>query len=422
MSSAPAGAPGRWRGWLGSIGVQGLGALATLAVGLLIAALQGPQAQGRYGLVRSSADLLLALGLLGLPQGIVHMLNHLRAAPLRVERWMWRYGLALLLGAALALAGCQAASSQAVADPTALLALAVGVLGWVVHALQRAFVLCRGGTRRFSWLTVVPALTLLAAVAVLARLGSQRYEFAVAFSGVLSACAGAWMLRPLQRESAWAQGAAPRWPLMLSPSLHALAQTSALALQPFLALQLLQHAHPAGAELGWFVFAGYVYQAFALPAGFVVPLLFARASRAAGQGARLDLQSRVRATGWFTTLGALVAAALLPWAVPRLFGPAYDGAVGACVVLALCGPALVVGRLHTALLLGEGRFATVTALFLLRAALVPLGMLAFWRWTPLSPVTGAAAGWALAEAVTSGVQALLHAAPGPAPKRQSTPP
>lgn len=436
---AVVGVPGeRRRRWLGSVGVQGLGAAATLAVGLLIAAAQGPQAQGRYGLVRSTADLLLALGLFGLPQGVVHLLNHLRAAPRRVGRWMVRYSALLAVLAALLLGGLwlagidplrpapsiraaaaggdgapAAPSSDGAALLLSMLALAVGVLGWVVHGLQRVFVLCRGSTPLFSWLTVVPSLSLLAAVALLASVDSRRYELAVAFSGLASAACGALALRPLRRDAGWRQGHEPAGSALLVPSLHALVQTASLALQPWLALQLLQQRLPPGSHaLGWFVFAGYVYQAFALPASFVAPLLYARASRAAGSGDGWTAWASggpIRAAGWASLGASLIAAALLPLAVPALFGPAYAGAAGACVAMALCGPALLVGRLHTALLLGEGRFASVTGLFALRAALVPLCMLALWRWTPLAAATAAAAGLALAESTASGLQAALRA-------------
>ena len=71
--------------------VQGLGSAATLLLGLLIAWFQGPQAQGYYGVVRSAADLLVAIALLGLPQGLVHLLNHERVRPQTLQSGLARY-------------------------------------------------------------------------------------------------------------------------------------------------------------------------------------------------------------------------------------------------------------------------------------------------------------------------------------------
>ena len=91
----------RMRGtlWAG-VAVQALGALATLCIGIVIAGWQGPAAQGQYGLVRSTADLVLALALFGLPQSLVHAINQQRAEPgraaglepfdMRQLCWPWR--------------------------------------------------------------------------------------------------------------------------------------------------------------------------------------------------------------------------------------------------------------------------------------------------------------------------------------------
>lgn len=396
-----------------SLAVQGLGSLATLALGLLIAWAQGPQAQGHYGLVRTTADLLLALTLLGLPQGLVHVIHHLQASPSALWSALRRY-CAALAGAAVALAlafDLGALPPWLPADlhgPGTTAALAVGVLGWTVHGLQRSMVLCLGSTLSFSWLTSAPALTLLLAVSALLAMDSSRYEWAVAVSGVCSLLWGGLVMRPLQSDRRWTVGAPTPWPSLLAAGLHATLQTVAVALQPWLALWLLRALGATPQELGWFVLAGYVQQVFALPANFVMPLLFARASRAAGAKQFYDVRSPLVAAGVLTVLAAGASAAVLPSVLPAVLGPAYLPALDACLYMALAGPAVLLGRLGSALLLGQGRFQLVTLLLALRvmlmgaAIVLPLDTAArAILGIALDRVAAAALAWALSELLTT---------------------
>ena len=389
--------------------VQGAGAASTFAVGIAIAAWQGPQAQGHYGWVRSAADLLLALALFGFPQGLVQALNRRGASAAALEGLSWRYAALLLVPAALlplALAAGGAPALHNLGGPLALAALLAGSVGWVLHNLLRAFVLCRAGALQFAWISVAPALTLLAAVAALLAAGSQRHELALLASGTASAALAAWQLCRLRRHPEWRVGDTPRLGALLHDGTHAFAQSAALALQPWLTLWLLQRQGASAAQLGEFVFAAYVLQAFALPTTFVAPLLFARISQAAGAGREVAVGRPLAAVVALAALAALGAAVTLPWAVTAGFGAAYAAAVPACVVLALAGPLVVFNRIGVSVLFGRGRFAAASVHAAVRAAAVPAALWAAWQAAALGPVTGAAVGWLLAEGVCAVVLAV----------------
>jgi O-antigen/teichoic acid export membrane protein len=407
------------RSLIGSVAVQALGAGATFAVGIAIALLQGPEAQGRYGLVRSAADLLLALALFGLPQSMVHALNRLGTSAAALERWSLRYALALLLLAlivvlAVALDDASSTLPPWLDGPYALLALLLGAVGWVLQGLQRVFVLCRASALRFGWLSVTPALTLLVAVAVLLALESQRYAFAIAASGVASALLGALQLRGLRATPGWARGGAAPWRTLWTTGTHAFAQSVAIALQPWLSFVLLRQHGASVAEVGQFVFAAYVYQAFVLPAGFVAPLLLARISAAGGAGRDYAVQDRLRRALLVTALVAGLAALSLPPLVPALFGAAYAPAVAACVWLALSGPLIVANRLGVSVLLGRARFRAASAHALLRALLVPLVVSVCLLFEPARAITAAAFAWWLIEALCAAALLLWWRAAAPA--------
>lgn len=387
------------RSLLGSVAIQGLGAVATFAIGVLIAMTQGPVAQGRYGLVRSSADLLVALALFGLPQSLVHVMNQRGTSAAALERLCHRYvaviGVTAVGACVLSLAWPDAARAVFGVDSLELLLLLLGATGWVLQGLQRVFVLCRGTAVQFGWLSVTPALSLLLAVAALLAFGSDHYEWALFGSGVASAWFGARQLRALHAAPGWREGGAPPLGELLRAGAHAFAQSAAMALQPWLSLLLLRQQGASAVEVGHFVFAAYVYQAFALPASFVAPLLFARISRAVGSGGRYEVRGAVVQALVATTLAAVACAGVLPWAVPGLFGAAYAPTVAACVVMALGGPLVVLNRLGVSVLLGQGRFRAASLHAMWRALLVPACMLPMFAAVQRGawPGVGRGMGW-----------------------------
>ena len=353
--------------------------------------------------MRTAADLLLALALFGLPQSMVHAINQRGASASALERLSWRYA-AMLLAAALVASVLFASGAGAVLLPPwlsgsgALPALLGGCVGWVLQGLLRVFALCRGTARQFAWASVMPSLMLLLGVLGLLTAGSQRYEWALALSGLASALLTAWQLRPLRARPGWAQGEPAPLAGLLVDGGHAFAQTVTQALQAWVSLHLMQWHDATVAELGRFVFAAYVLQAFGLPTSFVAPLMFARISEAAGAGRRYAAGGILTRVLGLSALAALLGVGLLPVVVPLLFGPAYVAAVPACQLLALAGPLLVANRLGVAVLFGQGRFRLATLHALLRAMAVPAGLWLAWRMGGLDVVTGAAAGWLLAEA------------------------
>jgi len=396
---------------LGSMAIQALGAAATLGIGVVVAVWQGPESQGHYGLVRSTADLLLALALFGLPQSLVHAINQQHVRPATLLRWAQRYVVAL---GALALALTLLAEATGgvwmpgwLASPWMWCALLVGSVGWVLQGLLRVFVLCRGSGIQFAWVSVMPALTLAVAVCAAVVAGRSDFELALLASGVASALLAWWQLGAVVRRADWQAGGSHQWRPLLVGGLHAFAQTLVLALQPWVSLHLIAWQGARPAEVGHFVFATYVYQIFALPVSFVAPLLFARISRAAGQGQAYSIGARLWPALASTTAGALFAAAVLPLAVPALLGPAYAPSTWACVWMALCGPALVLNRLGVSVLLGRGRFRAATAHALWRAMALPLTMLLCWAVQWADTVTTAAFAWLLVEASCAGVLWLL---------------
>ena len=375
--------------------VQAFGAVATFATGVAIAWAMGPEAQGRYGVLRATADLLLAVALFGLPQSFVHAIHQRGASPALLARASARYGaVLLLLWSVLAVAVLPLASTR---DRSwVVLALGFAVCGWLVQGLWRTLVLVLGDPVRFAWASVLPALTLLAAVLLMLAFDLPSFEWALAASGLASVLLAGCQLRPLSELPAWRQGGAVALPGLAASGLLAMAPIVALTLQPWITLVLLQRAGTGDDAIGWFVFASLVQQAFALPATFVAPLLLERVSRAVGAGASYPLRPWIPLLG-LTVAGALAAALLLPWLVPFVFGVDYEAAVPACILMAVSGPFVVAGRFVAAVLFGRGAFRSSAFHALARSLALPAAVTLALVAMPADPPAAAASAWLVVE-------------------------
>jgi O-antigen/teichoic acid export membrane protein len=387
--------------------VQAFGAVATFATGVAIAWVMGPEAQGRYGVLRAAADLLLALALFGLPQSLIHAIHQQGASPAPLARASARYGAVLLLLWSLAVLSVAGLPLSAWQDRSwTLLALGFAVCGWLVQGLWRMLVLVLGDPLRFAWASVLPALTLLATVLVMLAFEVPRFEWALATSGVASVLLARWQLRTLSGLPAWRQGGAVPLSGLAASGVLAMAPTVAVALQPWLTLMLLQRAGAGDDAIGWFVFASLVQQVFALPASFVAPLLLERVSRAARTGASYPVRPWLPVLG-LTVAGALLAALLMPWLVPVAFGAAYEAAVPACIWMAISGPFVVAGRFVAAVLFGRGAFRSAAFHALVRSLAVPAAVMLALVVMPTDRPAAAALAWLVVEVATFAFGAWL---------------
>ncbi len=367
---------------LASVAIQSLGAAATLGVGLQIAWWQGAAAQGHYGLVRTTADLIVAVLLFGFPQSLVTALQQGQVSAKSLAPLVVRYALIvglILLGIGLLWpwGGGGVAWGGPWDQRWTWLALLLGAWGWVVQGLQRVFVLCRGGALAFSWLTVAPALSLLVAVTLVMALGRQDFAWAVAASGVASAVVGAWIVASLVAKPNWPAGRA--WQRvdrrgLIEGGAHAFAQTVAMALQPWVSLVALQHLGLGAESLGLFVLATFVHQAFALPAAFLSPMLLARLSASPTQSWASALGLPRGPVVLAAMASVALACAILPWGIPAALGARFEGAVVASLWIALSAPCLWVNRWGVTAWLARGAWAQASWHAALRVAL----LLAWW--------------------------------------------
>ena len=347
---------------LQSIAWQASGSIATLGAALWVSWRFGLAAQGEFGLARSWFDAAAALACFGVPQGVLHVLYRLDAAPGPLQSLLLRGWVALFVAAALA-AGLL--WTQGFALAAAVVATApVGA----AHLCARSFLLARRGVIAYGAATALPALLVLAAV-LTASLIPAAPAF-VAWLAIATVAAAAISVAFAWHETVVvttrAQGAVPLRALR-DVSLQSWLQAALAATLGAALLAAIAALGQRGEALGMASLGLHVYQACVVLAGYVSPLLFDRWARerepqASAWAARTRRPMTVAAAMGAAALGAaLLAPSLAPWLVPT-------------ALMGLAGLAAIAARLSGTVLLARGAYVelTVQALCRLLIALVVL--------------------------------------------------
>ncbi len=356
-----------------AIGLQALGSAAAVAVVMLVARHFGLEAQGRFGLLKSWMDAAVALGMLGLPQALLHLAYHGEVAPGRLRAYAERYAGFVLLAAL-------AAAALAALGPAPWLAWSLlAVPGLVLHGLWRSLLLKPAGPAGYALVTAAPALLLLAVVLVLVALGQPALGAALVLASVLAAAVAWWMLvrAGLRREPL----AGLRMPAGIS--WHAFVQNLCAAAQMALLLGLFSLLGASGAALGEASVSLLVLQLFGVAAAYVAPLVYDQAARQATAATAPPAPAAGARLSPVGLAAALAGCALAAWAMPWLLSLALPQAGAslrlACQVMAAAGVVLLVNRSWATRLQARGAFALLSGLAVLRLAASGLALLACWQ-------------------------------------------
>jgi hypothetical protein len=347
---------------LRSIAWQASGSIATLAAALWVSWRFGLAAQGEFGLARSWFDAAAALACFGVPQGVLHVLYRLGAAPGPVRALLLRGWVALFVAAALA-AGLLWGHGLALAA----LVVATAPVG-AAHLCARSFVLAQRGVVAYGAATALPALLVLAAV-VMAGLLAVAPDFGAWLAAAIVAAAAISVSFAWRAATVVASSPAGAIPLraLRDVSLQSWLQAALAALLGAALLGAIAALGQRGEALGMASLGLHVYQACVVLAGYVTPLLFDRWARERAPEASAWLTRARRPMAVATALAAaalavaLWAPALAPWLVPA-------------ALMGLAGLAAMAARLVGTVLLARGAYVELTVQALCRL-LVALGVL-----------------------------------------------
>lgn len=354
--------PGLW-----SMLLQALGSGATLGAAALVAWRFGLAAQGEFGLLRSWTDALTAVFALGLPQGLLHLQYREGLAASTLLAWTRRYllivTLAMLAVAAMLFRHAPLAPFASGAQ-AAVIALALPFA--VAHLLWRSILLRACGVVPYAAISSLPALGVLAGIAVLCVAGrAQGFEWVLLAAAVLAASVSgalAWG-RFGMIAVVVAVGVTPAAPpsrpvptrILWSISLQTWVQGLMAALLPALLLSVAGWRGATLGQIGLVSLGLQVYLLFAVLAAYSAPMIYDRVARSAAPVLIAQVLAAWRDRIGLPVLLSMGATALLgPWTLAR-FMPSLAAHVVPTTLLAVAGSTALLVRLLWTLLQAGGQ-------------------------------------------------------------------
>ncbi len=322
--------------WLGTVATSAAIMLCGIATGILSARLLAPEGRGALAAILFWPQLIASLGLLSLPGAIIYRRGRPSAArPSIAATGAW---LALGLAAVCGLLGALAlpilltrATTGALAQLYLLAFLPFQFVGLTLLAIDQ------GDMRftRYNLVRLLPSYVYLASLLTLWALGAvsvAAFVGATWLGTAVTALVRLYQARHVLRVRPSVSEA--RALLALGTRFHGAALLAALFAQAdrFVVLTFWDDA-----SLGLYVVAATLAGAglSVVAAGFNVILLPRLAAAGSIEARRQILSQTLRYAMLLLTTGTMALLFLCPWLVPFLFGHAYAGATGICIVLLL---------------------------------------------------------------------------------------
>ncbi len=349
-----------------SVSWQMLGSAATLATALWISWYQGLEAQGEFGLTKSWFDAATAIGALGLPHGLLHLMYRRGISAQQLLPWLRRI---LTVAAILCLPTAIGAAAFGQTTPALIFA---SLPFAIAHLLARSWLLRERGEEIFGVITAMPALVLLATV----LLGGRHYAWLLLGTAVIAGTTSLTLVAQTVRQARAATGVRtsnvtkimppPDLALVEKPpdgsttslrgelwssSLQIWMQAALGSALPAGLLSVVAQSDQAQRALGEASLGLHIYQVFALLAGYVAPLLFHRIAdhKISTRLDALALSTRSRQALWFLSASLLLSMLVGLVLQPNALWPAIG-------LMSLAGVAAVAARLHSTVLLARSEY------------------------------------------------------------------
>lgn len=363
--------------------VQSLGVVATVALTILIANLGGPEAQGRFATYKSIHDLQILLLTLGLPSGIVYIVNKKLAGPNRLVPLMLRYSLAvtvpgvLITGGAVSLLLPELSTREV---SWAVLLLTIAVSSGVAFALLRSVILTQNDGFGFASISTLPNLLLLPLMALAVGWHFSSMPMAYLVADLVAASIAYGYVRSLLRDTGKESPPHPAARRALrEQSGHVFLQSLMLGAQPFVTIFILQRAGAGHEVVGYFNLASMVLTAPNLLVAMVAPILYNRWAKELEPEGLVPLMRRVLRFGVGLQVLSLAFVPALPLLVSSIAGSAFDPSAAPAGILTLGILPLLVTRWLGPAFQGLGRTRVLTLSCGARLGLVTLsGVVFIW--------------------------------------------
>ena len=339
--------------YVGPVAIQAAGSCATFAIAVLLTRIVGIEAQGQFSFIKSWSDTVLTALLFGLPQSILHLAYNSDKTLSELYTFVLRYAERLIPASIMV-----GAVAWGLGLPW-LTWVVISAPGLVLHGLVRSLLLRRCGPLTYAWVTVLPAISLLAAVAASVLLGIQEWGACILASALFSCTTCLWLASRLglSRE----RGASRIGAEYASTNVHAFVQNITSAAQLAGLLSLASFLGASKSDIGELSLAFLAVQVFAVAAGFAAPAVYNAFEPSRGLRALL-VEHKVLL--WGTLLMSLLvvpaSVLMMPLLLQGFFGVSSHSAIMACRIALVAGVLVLFNRFIATLLQRAGMFAILS--------------------------------------------------------------
>ncbi len=382
-----------------TLALQAVGVIAMALVNVIIAQRYGPVGQGYLSYYRSTVLFAVQIGLIGLPQALVYMLNSGTMSRAWAVRFSTYYGLlfTLVVVAVFAVGHLVAGDTLFGFGRLASAAIVLAAAGALLHELYRAVSLATKPVLTFNLVSIFPALLAIVLFALWHATDFHQLVLVLVIAYAISSLLALIILgvNPISLEGLSLEESAAKLRFSFTFGFFSAVPGTLFHLLAVLTYAYLRASSPDAA--GQFSVALLLLTFTLLPLERAAPLLFDTWSKK--ESGKTDRRGSFAALAHLGSLIAVVACAgVLTLATPVIglvFGEQFLPAVLPTQVLILSIYVFYHSRLLSTLLLSLGQPRVNTIAAGIRGVVI-LGVLFFAH---LDSILNAAVAWAVGEAV-----------------------
>jgi O-antigen/teichoic acid export membrane protein len=378
-----------------SLAIQVAGSIATVVATTFVTRRYGPEAQGYLSYFRSAVELAVSIGLFGLPQAFVYLINSGRISVGRALRFTGNYFLVFTLIVActgLLLYKLGIAQAQGFSSLAVLCAVAAAA-GLLAHGLCRAIALTTSSTTIFNLVSILPSVLLLIFYLMVRPADYRILVLGSVFGSFLAVIAAL----SLFKKTDWlndAPRASSRIGFAFRYGLWSFIPQVMLSLTTIGTYALIRQGIGGDAAVGQFSVAVLLISTAILPLNMVIPILFNAWSHRDAADMRQKSFTQLSHLGTLVSImGMALGISFAGPATALIFGPDFTESVVVTQTMLAGIFAQYHSRLTSAFLLAVGKSHCVAIGSSVRAVAIFVLLAGV-----LGPsIKGAALAWTLSE-------------------------
>jgi len=362
-----------------SMSIQLLGPLASFLIIFMIAHTQGAIAQGNFALVKSYFDVMVAIGLFGLPQSIIYFINKHKVSRKYFFHFSFKYSTIfyLLIFLLINISYVLTIWPFSITISTANILL-IAASGYILYGIWRAIYITFNDRTSYAVLTAIPNILLLLTVFIFIFLKKQNYEVAYLMASILVITISFNILKPSIRNN-MTNSTSISIKNLFNNGIYVFIHTVMFSIQLLLSYQFIIWFGGSKSEIGYFSTGYYVIQIPLLVLATLIPLLFNHLSSM--QKINIDKIKKLSiSSGSISIIFSVFLFLLAKPFVESFFGKSYEESIIIIQILSIYIPFIIVQRIFIVYFDSIGKPKFNALLSAMRVTLMLLLALIFYKY------------------------------------------